>query len=34
MTMIREKPLSTIPGLVALPVLLGLSCFSGYAIYQ
>ena len=32
--MIREKQLSTIPGLVALPVLLGLLCFSGYTMVR
>jgi len=32
--MIRDKQLSTIPGLVALPVLLGLLCFSGYTMVR
>ena len=32
--MIREKELSTIPGLVALPVLLGLLGFSGYTMVR
>ena len=32
--MIREKELSTISGLVALPVLLALICFSSYTMVR